>query len=162
MANAAYIRLDLPDEATQLFSKVQSDIHATTPTKKINRGLDVYLYGSPDSCTEFSRIVAREKANDIKALLADAQLKPSKAQSSRPSVYGLDRGGFHTEPGYIGMGVLVSTTTPISIISKQGTQHLNWKTGECLLIMGGTKVDFEEEEGNRFLYYFTMIPVEYI
>jgi hypothetical protein len=30
MANAAYIRLDLPDEATELFSKVQSDTDVDT------------------------------------------------------------------------------------------------------------------------------------
>ncbi|KAK7210148.1 hypothetical protein V2G26_017326 [Clonostachys chloroleuca] len=145
------------------------DIKRISPTKETNEEAAIYKYGCPESCAKFSTVFAQKRADCIKQILADAQLKLGKGQSYRPYVYGLDRGGFFTKLGSIGLAFLLSNTTRISIRSEGNIQTSDWHTGSGLLVMGGTTVVFEEakegntEEGeNRFRYYFSMISVESI
>ncbi|CAG9954315.1 unnamed protein product [Clonostachys rosea f. rosea IK726] len=157
MSNASYVFLDLPAEAAGPFGELQKDIKSISPTKETKEEASIYKYGCPESCAKFSIVFAQKK------------LKPGKGQSTRPYVYGLNRGGFFTKLGYIGLAFLLSNTTRISIKSEGNIQTSDWHTGSGLLVMGGTTVVFEEakegntEEGeNRFRYYFRMISVETI
>ncbi|KAH6952369.1 hypothetical protein BKA56DRAFT_682144 [Ilyonectria sp. MPI-CAGE-AT-0026] len=163
--------LDLPPETAGILNDLRKVLDGVIPTEQKDKEAIIYFYDT--ECADLSNSIASQKAQSIKETLSMVHLKRAAGVPIRgPRIYGLDRGGFKTEQGFVGVSVLVSDSVEASI-ERPGRELVpyTWTSGVITLFMENTtlmlprlKEDEEKDASSkhrgRTIYFYLMIPVQ--